>query len=277
VTSSTRLVLTSGPAGTTFDTTLPTVGRQTPPWLLEPLTARRRGRVLVAAPDAASARRLAEQAVRAVGVVDRRLPGWHGKLVLEAPAAVPAFRAASGLGAAGARSIAAVTTTADGSTLPGSPERVFVNPHVFGPLGSQAQDIVLRHEATHVAVEAASSSAPLWLTEGFADWVALSDSDVPVRVLASQVCALVRREGAPRRLPGRAEFAASAPDLGAAYESAWLAVRLLARTHGPAALLRFQRLATTRSNVDDAFAQAFGTDEAAFTRAWRRELVRLAH
>lgn len=277
LTSVTRLVLTSGPAGTTFDSTLPSVDRQTPPWLLEPLTARHRGRVLVAASDPASARRLAEEAVQAVRVVDRRLPAWHGDLVLEAPAAVPVFRAGSGLGAAGARSIAAVTTTADGSTLPGSPERVFVNPHVFAPLGSQAQAIVLGHEATHVAVEAASSNAPLWLTEGFADWVALSDSDAPVRVLASQVRALVRRNGPPRHLPGRADFAASAADLGAAYEAAWLAVRLLARTHGAAALLRFQRLATSRSNVDEAFRVAFGTDQEAFTRAWRRELVRLAH
>ena len=276
VRSTVRLVVTSGPAGTTLDATLPAAQGQTPPWLLEPLAARRRGRVLVAAPDAATAGRLAAQVAEAVAVVDRRLRGWQGWLVLEAPASVPVFRAASGLGEASAGTIAAVTTTADGSVLPGSPARVFVNPRVFGPLQRSAQDVVLRHETTHVAVDAAASSAPLWLTEGFAGWVALADSRVAVRVLASQVRALVRLDGPPHRLPAQAEFAATDPDLGAAYESAWLAVRLLARRHGAAALLRFQRLATDESRVAEAFRVTFGTTERAFTRAWRRELVRLA-
>jgi hypothetical protein len=173
-----------------------------------------------------------------------------------------------------------VTTTADGSTRPGSPERVFVNPRVFDPLPASARRVVLRHEATHVAVAAAASDAPLWLTEGFADWVALADSPLPVRVLASQAAALVRTRGAPRHLPGPAEFAADAPDLGAAYESAWLAVRLIARTHGAPALLRFQRLADREARgeggVQEAFRVALGTTPAAFTRAWQHELARVA-
>jgi hypothetical protein len=276
VTSTAQLVLTAGPDGVTLDDTRPALGEQTPPWLLEPLEVRRRDRVLVAAHDAATAARLVTQAVDAVAVVGRRLPGWRGSLVVEAPGAVPVFRAATGLGLAAARSIAAVTTTADGSTLPGSPERVFVNPRVFDPLSTPAQGIVLRHEATHVAVAAAASAAPLWLTEGFADWVALADTRVPVRVLASQALALVRDEGAPRRLPGRAAFAAGNPDLGAAYESSWLAVRLLARTYGAADLLRFQRLADRDHSTSRAFRVVLGTSEPAFTRAWRRELVRLA-
>jgi hypothetical protein len=147
---------------------------------------------------------------------------------------------------------------------------------VFDPLAAPAQEIVLRHETTHVAVSAAASDGPLWLTEGFADWVALADSRVPVPVLASQARALVREHGAPRRLPGRSAFAADNPDLGAAYESAWLAVRLIARTHGAAALLRFQHLADSASGVDHAFRVVLGTDQAAFTRVWRRELVRLS-
>jgi hypothetical protein len=178
--------------------------------------------------------------------------------------------------AAAARSIAAVTTTADGSTLPGSPERVFVNPRVFERLGVAGQEIVLSHEVTHVAVDAAVSSVPAWLSEGFADWVALADSRVPVRVLASQALDDVRQRGAPRRLPGRADFGAADPQLGAAYESAWLAVRLIARTYGEAALLRFQRIADRRGSVDVAFRAALGTTEATFTARWRRELNRLA-
>ena len=273
--STARLVLVPGPDGAALAATRPALGDQTPGWLLEPVEVRRRQRVLVTAPDATSARRLATQAADAAAAVRRRLPGWEGDLVLEAPSTVPVLRAATGVGAAGARSLAAVTTTADGSITPGSPQRVFVNPRVFPGLAEPAQGIVLRHEATHVATAAAASAAPLWVTEGFADWVALADSRAPVRSLASQVRSLVRTHGAPRRLPGRSDFAADAPGLGAAYEAAWLAVRLIARTHGDAALLRFRRLAASEAELEEAFRVALGTSEAAFTREWRRELVGL--
>ena len=276
LTSSAAIVLTPSPRGLALRDTRAVPGQQAPPWFLEPLHVRRAPRVLVAAPDAARAVELADQASDAVAAVGRRLTGWRGVLVVEAPAATPVFRAGSGLGPAGGRSIAAVTTTADGATLPGSPERVFVNPRVFGTLGPPGQEIVLRHEATHVAVAAAESAAPLWLTEGLADWVALADNRLPVPVLASQVGALVRQQGPPRRLPGRAAFAPGNPDLGAAYESAWLAVRLIARTHGAADLLRFWSLVDGGRSVGEAFDRALGTDRAAFTRAWRRELLRVA-
>ena len=55
--------------------------------------------------------------------------------MVEAPGVGRRVPCRGGVGEAAARTIAAVTTTADGSTLPGSPERVFVNPRVFDPLG----------------------------------------------------------------------------------------------------------------------------------------------
>ena len=255
--------------------TRPAPGERTPLWLLEDLTVRRQGRVLVAGEHPATAARLLRQATRAVQVVARRVPGWRGELVVEAPATAQAFRATSGASAAAARSIAAATTTADGSTMPGSPARVYVNPRVFAPLGPAGQQIVLSHEVAHVAVGDPSTSVPLWLSEGFADWVALADSRVPVRVLASQVRALVADEGAPSRFPGRGQLAAGNPDVGAAYESAWLAVRLIATTYGEADLLRFRGAVESRG-VDRAFRTVLETSTAAFTRSWRRELTRLA-
>ncbi len=275
VTSTAQLVLSPRAGSAVLDDTRPALGEQAPTWLLGPLALQRGERVLVTAPDPATAARLATQAARAVAVVGRRLPGWRGDLVVEVPESAAGFRAATGLGPAASRSIAAVTTTADGSTLPGNPERVFVNPRVFGPLGAAGQQVVLNHEATHVAVDAAVRPLPAWLSEGFADWVALADSSLPARLLASQALEEVREHGAPRRLPGRTAFGAGSHHLGAAYESAWLAVRLLALTHGEAAVLRFRRVADRRQDVDQAFA-AIGTSKEAFTRAWRRELLRLA-
>ena len=82
----------------------------------------------------------------------------------------------------------------------------------------------MSHEATHVATGAWDSRTPLWLLEGFADYVALRDVDLPVQKSAAQIIAAVRRDGAPRELPDAAAFGARTPHLGATYESAWLAV-----------------------------------------------------
>ena len=61
-------------------------------------------------------------------------------------------------------------------------------------------------EATHVALSAAVSDLPLWLVEGFADYVALRDVEVPVRRSAAELTAWVRRHGALTRLPGAGGF-----------------------------------------------------------------------
>ena len=56
----------------------------------------------------------------------------------------------------------------------------------------------MSHEATHVATEAPlTSGMPLWLLEGFADYVALRDVDLPISTTAGQIIAQVRRDGVP--------------------------------------------------------------------------------
>ena len=76
---------------------------------------------------------------------------------------------------------------------------VFVNPEVFGSLRRTGAQVVMSHEATHVAAGAWDSRTPLWLLEGFADYVALRDVDLPVESSAAQIIAEVRRDGPPRR------------------------------------------------------------------------------
>ena len=99
----------------------------------------------------------------------------------------------------------------------------------------------MSHEATHVATDAWASTMPLWLLEGFADYVALRDVDLPLTTSAAQIIAEVRRDGPPRALPGADEFGDATADLGATYESAWLACRLLAQDGGEDALVSFYR------------------------------------
>ena len=135
--------------------------------------------------------------------------------------------------------------------------------------------MVITHEATHVATHASTSPAPIWLVEGFADYVALSSQRLPVTTTAARIIALVRRSGTPQHLPGRAEFATGAAHLEARYESAWLACRLLAREAGPANLVAFYEAVDAGGAVAPEMRRSFGFGPAAFVRQWRTLLSHL--
>jgi hypothetical protein len=130
----------------------------------------------------------------------------------------------------------------------------------------------MSHETVHVATDAARSTMPLWLLEGFADYVALRDVDLPLATTAGQVIRQVRREGLPDALPGVQEFDTSAPHLGAAYEAAWLACRELADLGGEARLVRFYDAVDDGTPVADALRSTFGLGLGAFTDRWRARL-----
>jgi hypothetical protein len=168
-----------------------------------------------------------------------------------------------------------VTATVDGSRSPSSPVHILVNPEVFGKLGEEGSRIVMSHEATHVALNAATATMPLWLLEGFADYVALARTDLPVSVTAGQILAEVRREGPPRALPGADEFDPSNKLLGTSYEAAWLACKLLAEEYGEERLVAFYDAVDAGASTDHAFAD-LGTTEEEFTRQWRAYLRELA-
>ncbi len=260
---------------TTFLTARSGYGAGVPLWLMDRVHVTRSPRSLVMAARPDRSAELSPLADRAVLDV-RRVLGWRGRLVVEVPDGRRGMTQVLGPQPGGYRGIAAVTTTVDGSDDAAAPEHVFVNPPVFDALGARGSQVVLSHEATHVATAAAVSSMPTWLVEGFADYVALRDVDLPVSVTAGQALARVRRAGAPRALPGAEDFAARSPGLGASYEAAWLACRLLASRYGERRLVAFYRAADRESSTTAAFRTVLGTDQRAFTRAWRAELRRLA-
>jgi hypothetical protein len=76
-------------------------------------------------------------------------------------------------------------------------------------------------------------------------------------------------------LPRAEQFEGTDPDVGAWYESAWLAARLLAAEYGEPALHTFYRQADRDGSTDRAFRR-LGTTEQDFTRLWRAELEQLA-
>jgi hypothetical protein len=154
---------------------------------------------------------------------------------------------------------------------------VFVNPVVYDDLDPVGGQVVMSHEATHVATDAPlSSGVPLWLLEGFADYVALRDVDLPVSTTAGQIIQQVRQEGAPDHLPGEVEFDQTSSHLGAAYESAWLACALLADVGGEDALVRLYDQVSSGQELAGALAELFGLTEDDLTAQWQQRLQDLA-
>lgn len=251
--------------------------RRSPLWLTARLEVRRTPDTLVlAAVPAKEADTYARYARAAVPVVRKVLTDWDSGLVVEVPASVDGLHAALNATPEQYAAIAAVTTTPDGSTAPGTSAHVFVNPAVFGSLRAQGAQVVMSHEATHVATDAATTDVPLWLLEGFADYVALRDVSLPVSVTAAQIARQVRQDGVPDQLPGQAEFDTRTTHLGAAYEAAWLACVTLTEEGSEEQLVQFYRLVASGTPVAEALPTEFGMTEQQLTRAWQARLRSLA-
>ncbi len=252
--------------------------RRSPLWLSGPLEVRRSDRSLVlAAGSAGQADLVAERADAAVPVVQRVLPQWPGRLVVEVPASEEGLAAALAAEPGTYADIAAVSASVDGTLAPDSEVHVFVNPTVYDGLEAVGGQVVMSHEATHVATGAPlTAGVPLWLLEGFADYVALHDVDLPFSTTAGQIIQQVRRDGPPDHLPGQTEFDETATHLGAAYESAWIACLVLADEGGQDALVRLYEQVSRGRDLAGQVRALFGLSEAELTARWRQRLSDLA-
>ncbi len=251
-------------------------GERAPVWLLGPLSVRTSERTLVAAASAAEARRVGQHLRQAVTDVQAVLPRWRGTLVAYVPETAAQLESVLATAPGSHDNIAAVTTTVDGSDQQGAPVVVVVNASVFDRLGPIGSRVVISHESTHAATGAAVVGMPLWVAEGFADYVGVGAVDVPISVSARVVTRDVRRNGAPRALPSNDAFSASRGDLELAYEQAWLANRVIAAEYGERSLVQFYSSVVARpTDLAGAFDD-LGTTEEAFTADWRRSLWTLA-
>jgi hypothetical protein len=251
--------------------------RRSPLWLSGPVEVRRSARSLVLATTAKDADLVAGRADAAVPVVRDVLRQWHGKLVVEVPGSESDLDAALAADPGTYTSIAAVTASVDGTLTPSSEVHVFINPDVYDQLEPIGGQVVMSHEATHLATRAPmSTGVPLWLAEGFADYVALHAVDLPITTTASQIIQQVRKEGAPDHLPGEAEFDEHATHLGASYESAWVACLVLADVRDGAALVRLYDRVSHGQDLDQQLRRLFGLSEPELTALWRQRLDDLA-
>ncbi|MGV9305355.1 hypothetical protein ACWDLG_18425 [Nonomuraea sp. NPDC003727] len=147
-------------------------------------------------------------------------------------------------------------TTAEAAALAGtgpvvglaalaSAGQVIVLPGAFARLTPVGRDVVLTHELTHVA--AGTEGRPVWLREGFADYVGYLRSGLATRVAAAELAAEARAGRLPGALPADAAFAPGTPRLAQVYQESWLACRLIAARYGERALADlYQRAAGMR-------------------------------
>lgn len=253
------------------------VDGRAPLWLTGPVQVQRSDRVLVLASDADHAQTLAQRGQAALAAVAGFLPRWRGGAVIEMPASADALDAALGVPPGTYRSIAAVTASVDGVLTPGAQLHVFVNPETYLGLDPVGGQVVLGHEITHLATRAPLSAAvPLWLREGFADYVALRSVELPLDVTARQIIEQVRDHGVPERLPGPLEFDSAATHLGAAYESAWLACQVLVEVAGERRLVGLYQAVARGARLDQELPRRFGITEGELVERWQARLREIA-
>ncbi|MFC4610157.1 hypothetical protein ACFO9E_20430 [Streptomyces maoxianensis] len=237
----------------------------------------RRSLVLAVGQDVKRLRALAANADRAVPAVSDAWPSpWAGRVVILVPASLDAMGRLMGAPAAGYRGIAALTTGETGEAGAAPADRVIVNPEAYGVLGAFGQGIVLTHEAAHVATRAYTSAAtPMWLSEGFADWVAYRGTGRSAGQTAPELERAVMRGDVPAALPSDEDFAfdGDGDKLARAYEGGWLACELIAARWGEKKLASFYRAVGGGKHrsaaVEKAMSDVLGTTREDFTVRWR--------
>lgn len=241
--------------------------------------------VLGVGQSTAMLRRFADLADRAVPAVSDAWDGdWSRRVVVVVPRSVEGMAGLLGSPASSYRGIAAVTTGETGGREHAPADRIIVNPDAYGLLGSLGKQVVLTHETTHVATRADTTSAtPLWLSEGYADWVGYRGSGRTAAQAAPELADAVAEGRVPARLPTDEDFGftAEAEELARAYEGGWLACRMIAEQWGEDRLDAFYRAVGAHDKragaVEGALHEVLGTTPDDFTARWREYLrARLA-
>ncbi|WP_225848415.1 hypothetical protein [Streptomyces sp. HPF1205] len=199
--------------------------------------------------------------------------GWPGKVVVEAPATLGQMAALAGADPSAYQGIAAVTTGELGRDAGAPADRVILNPSAFAGLSDFGRQVVLTHETAHVATRLATNGGtPLWLSEGFADWVAYRNAGRTARQIAPELAADVAAGRLPTALPSAADFRPGAPRLAQAYEEGWLACRMIADKWSPDTLTALYRSVAHGGPLDARLRASLGVGLTEFTARWRDEV-----
>ncbi|MEJ2859360.1 MULTISPECIES: hypothetical protein [unclassified Saccharothrix] len=203
-------------------------------------------------------------------------PAWSRQVAVLIPAGVEELRALVGPGFAdGSIAGVAVADRVDAETRTAQGQRVVLNPAGASVLSPLALRVLLRHEITHVAARGETvDGAPMWLLEGFADYVGYRGSDVPPRKAAPALAAQLQRE-LPTALPADADF--RGPGMELAYQQSWSLNLYLAQRLGEPGLVDLHRKIAGAGRVsperlDALVLEATGEDVAGLVRGWQHFL-----
>ncbi|MBS42043.1 MAG: hypothetical protein CMH83_02460 [Nocardioides sp.] len=211
------------------------VGSQ--PWDLEPVTVRDVDGVLAVldAGTAGQADRLLRVVEAARDDVRSRFPDWDGRVVvyllgddafLDGLTGVPGGDA----DALDGLTVSVPTGPVDASGTPAvASRRVLLQPRVLGE-SVVTRGRLVRHELVHVAVGERDTGAPVWLTEGLAEWTSVQALP-PTRRTVPEEALDAARDGI-EGMPADAVFH-DAPEVD--YALAWWTCEYVAATYGPTA------------------------------------------
>ncbi|MDQ1716105.1 MAG: hypothetical protein QOE89_58 [Pseudonocardiales bacterium] len=254
------------------------------PWDFGPLQVRRGPHTLVLAHPAHAAEMsvFGELVERSVPVVSRVWgQNWNSQVAVLIPDTDAEFAAVTA-DSGDTRDLAAVSVAdqvlPDGTVLGA---RIVLNPSTLTKLDSAGRRLVVQHELTHIAARGVTSDQmPIWVIEGFADYVGNLGSARSASQIAAELAAEARGGHLPAALPTSADFDGSNARLPQVYEEAWLACRLIADRVGSQGLVRFYKTVSVAARTDPASAAAVGLrtvlklDVNIFTRLWKDELRR---
>ncbi|MGI8679127.1 MAG: hypothetical protein ACR2LX_10645 [Jatrophihabitans sp.] len=185
-------------------------------------------------------------------------PGWPRQVAVFVPSSPTELAAALGPTSSITAPVGAIASSDGQDAVSGAVrgQRLVVEAEPFGRLSPVGQRIVLQHEITHIADAAATTDAsPRWLVEGFAEYVGNLRSGQTVKQAALELGRDVRAGKVPAGLPADASFDTSGT-AAQAYQSSWLACRLIARQVGANGLVRFYRQVGASPDASDQAAAA---------------------
>jgi len=173
--------------------------------------------------------------------------------------------------------VAAVTTTSAAENQSGA-DRVWLSRTVFDAQPPLGRMIVLRHESTHVVLRSAStSSTPLWLEEGIAEFVGYHGSGVRLSTAAADLFTDVNNGNLPSDLPSSDAFDGVNPHLARDYHAAWTLCLWLADRLGVDGLVAFYDQVASGPGTDpeknvDAVLRSLSLSRSTLVQRWRTAL-----
>jgi len=138
--------------------------------------------------------------------------------------------------------------------------RIFLNPRVLGESDGVLGRLV-RHELTHASLGARGRGAPLWLTEGIAEYVSVQPMPESRRRLPADALAVGE---AATDLPGQAEFSGSEAE--AWYAVSWWVCEYIARAYGQPVLLDLLDQLDDGADQAEVLSDALGISSAELTQ-----------